>query len=185
MNVQPLKHDPHKTSFYITDALYEELIADFANWQRDELVISRHGRARPFRRLLEHEARLLDQDRLEDWLQVVHAGMRLLGAVEPDRRRSAERNRHHLRRPPAAGRPRLPAAHRLCLVAEAEIAHRAHGQQCRGVRCRPHRHAHGALEFHDRRVPRLRNPLPLSGWCGHRFVEARRDAGRSRCGSST
>ena len=46
-----LKHDPHKTSFYITDALYEEMIADFSNWQRDELVIQRHGRARSVPRL--------------------------------------------------------------------------------------------------------------------------------------
>ena len=64
----PLKHDPHKTSFYITDALYEEIIADFGNWQRDDLVISDMAERDLFRGLLEHEARLLDQDRLEDWL---------------------------------------------------------------------------------------------------------------------
>ena len=64
----PLKHDPHKTSFYITDALYEEIIADFSNWQRDDLVIQDIAERVQFRSLLEHEARLLDQDRLEDWL---------------------------------------------------------------------------------------------------------------------
>ena len=67
MNAPP-KHDPHKTSFYITDALYEELIADFSNWQRDDLVIHDMAERDLFRGLLEHEARLLDQDRLEDWL---------------------------------------------------------------------------------------------------------------------
>ena len=64
-----LKHDPHKTSFYITDALYEQIIADFSTWQRDDFVIHDLAERDLFRGLLEHEARLLDQDRLEDWLQ--------------------------------------------------------------------------------------------------------------------
>ncbi len=65
---QAMQHDPHKTSFYVTDALYEELIADFSNWQRDDLAIADMAERDLFRSLLEHEARLLDQDRLEEWL---------------------------------------------------------------------------------------------------------------------
>ena len=63
-------HDPHKTSFYVTDELYEELIADFSSWQRDELAVSDMAERDLFRQLLEHEARLLDQDRLEEWLKL-------------------------------------------------------------------------------------------------------------------
>lgn len=70
---QALQHDPAKTSFYVTDALYEELIADFSNWQRDELAITDMAERDLFRRLLEHEARLLDQDRLEEWLKLFTA----------------------------------------------------------------------------------------------------------------
>lgn len=65
-----LKHDPHKTSFYINDALYEQIIADFSTWQRDDRVIHNMAERDLFRSLLEHEARLLDQDRLEDWLRL-------------------------------------------------------------------------------------------------------------------
>ena len=66
----PLKHDPARTSFYITDALYDDLVANFTDWQRDELLINDMAERDLFRRLLEHEARLLDNDRLEDWLQL-------------------------------------------------------------------------------------------------------------------
>ena len=69
MNVQTA-HDPSKTSFYVTDALYEELIASFADWQRDDKVITDFAERDRFRRLLEEEARLLDHDRLEDWLKL-------------------------------------------------------------------------------------------------------------------
>lgn len=65
-----LQHDPAKTSFYITNELYEEIIAAFTDWQRDGLVIDDMAERDLFRRLLEHEARLLDNDRLEDWLKL-------------------------------------------------------------------------------------------------------------------
>ena len=41
---------------------------NFSIWQRDDLVIHDMAERDLFRSLLEHEARLLDQDRLEDWL---------------------------------------------------------------------------------------------------------------------
>jgi 3-phenylpropionate/cinnamic acid dioxygenase small subunit len=50
--------DPSRSSHYVSDTLYRELIAHFADPAvRDE-----------FRRLLEREARLLDQLRHDDWL---------------------------------------------------------------------------------------------------------------------
>jgi len=62
--------DPSKTSFYITDELYDDIVAGFTDWQRDERVIDDMAERDLFRRLLEHEARLLDNDRLEDWLKL-------------------------------------------------------------------------------------------------------------------
>lgn len=67
MSVQPA-HDPAKTSYYVNDALYDELIASFSDWQRDDKVIADVAERDRFRRLLEEEARVLDHDRLEDWL---------------------------------------------------------------------------------------------------------------------
>ena len=72
MNAQA-KHDPAKTSFYVNDTLYQDLIANFTDWQRDDLVIEDMAERDLFRRLLEQEARLLDNDRLEDWLKLFAA----------------------------------------------------------------------------------------------------------------
>src|SRR5215212_5426878 len=60
--------NPSRTSHYVTDALYRELIANFSDWQRDELVVADPATRDLFRRVLEREARLLDQLRYEDWL---------------------------------------------------------------------------------------------------------------------
>lgn len=69
----PATHDPSRTSFYVNDALYDEVIDAFTNWQRDELVVTDPAERDLFRRLLEEEARLLDNDRLEDWLKLFSA----------------------------------------------------------------------------------------------------------------
>lgn len=67
MNTQaPL--DPSQSSYYVNDALYRELIANFSAWQNDERSITDAAVRDQFRRLLEREARLLDQLRYEDWL---------------------------------------------------------------------------------------------------------------------
>jgi benzoate/toluate 1,2-dioxygenase beta subunit len=62
------QHDPARTSHYVTDALYRELIENFSNWQRDELAVMDLAERDRFRMLLEREARLLDQLHYEDWL---------------------------------------------------------------------------------------------------------------------
>ena len=66
-----LKQDPSRTSHYVGDALYSELIANFSDWQRDERAISDPSVRDSFRMLLEREARLLDQLRYEDWLAML------------------------------------------------------------------------------------------------------------------
>lgn len=65
--------DPSRTSHYVSDALYSELIANFADWQRDEHVVTDPPVRDFFRSLLEREARLLDQLRYEDWLTMLAA----------------------------------------------------------------------------------------------------------------
>jgi benzoate/toluate 1,2-dioxygenase beta subunit len=62
--------DPSRHSYYVNDALYRELIENFADWQRDELAVADAIERENFRMLLEREARLLDQLRYEDWLKL-------------------------------------------------------------------------------------------------------------------
>jgi benzoate/toluate 1,2-dioxygenase beta subunit len=63
-------NDPSRSSYYVTDAFYRELIAHFTDWQRDERVVAEPVERDRFRMLLEREARLLDQLRYEDWLKL-------------------------------------------------------------------------------------------------------------------
>jgi 3-phenylpropionate/cinnamic acid dioxygenase small subunit len=65
--------DPSRSSYYVSDALYRELIENFADWQNDARAITDVGARDEFRRLLEREARLLDQLRYEDWLAMYAA----------------------------------------------------------------------------------------------------------------
>jgi 3-phenylpropionate/cinnamic acid dioxygenase small subunit len=60
--------DPSRSSYYVDDALYRELIANFSGWQDDDRAIADPMARDEFRRLLEREARLLDQLRYDDWL---------------------------------------------------------------------------------------------------------------------
>jgi len=60
--------DPSRTSYYVSDAYYRELVAQYSDWQRDELSVADPAVRDSFRLLLEREARLLDQLKLEEWL---------------------------------------------------------------------------------------------------------------------
>jgi benzoate/toluate 1,2-dioxygenase beta subunit len=60
--------DPARSSYYVTDALYRELVANFSDWQDDDRAVTDVAIRDEFRRLLEREARLLDQLRYDDWL---------------------------------------------------------------------------------------------------------------------
>ena len=64
----PTPLDPSRSSYYVGDALYRELIENFSEWQVDARAILDVAIRDEFRRLLEREARLLDQLRYEDWL---------------------------------------------------------------------------------------------------------------------
>jgi benzoate/toluate 1,2-dioxygenase beta subunit len=53
---------------YVDDRFYAELVASFRDWQRLELEVTEVTTRDECRRLLEREARLLDEGRFEDWL---------------------------------------------------------------------------------------------------------------------
>ena len=62
------RHDPSRSSYYIDEAFYEDLVRSFADWQRPEHELADPALRDECRRLLEREARYLDQRRFEDWL---------------------------------------------------------------------------------------------------------------------
>ena len=65
--------DPSRHSYYVSDALYRELIANFTGWQDDARAITDVAERDRLRMLLEREARLLDQLRYDDWLALYTA----------------------------------------------------------------------------------------------------------------
>jgi 3-phenylpropionate/cinnamic acid dioxygenase small subunit len=62
-------HDPSRYSYYVDDALYRELIADFATLRQDHPTIEDYAERDLFRGLVEREARLLDGLQFKQWLQ--------------------------------------------------------------------------------------------------------------------
>ena len=101
----PKAPDPSRSSYYISDTLYRELIADFTDWQDDAQAVTDVAVRDEFRRLVEREARLLDQLRYDDWLAMYaaecvywvpstpHAGdpRREIAVMFDDRRRLEDR----------------------------------------------------------------------------------------------
>jgi benzoate/toluate 1,2-dioxygenase beta subunit len=65
--------DPSRSSYYVTDALYRELTENFSGWQDDAYAVTDAAVRDEFRRLLEREARFLDQLRYDDWLAMYAA----------------------------------------------------------------------------------------------------------------
>ena len=66
----PANYDPSRFSYYVSDAFYSELVADFSDWQTDDRAIEDAAERDMFRRLLEQEARILDNLLFEDWLKL-------------------------------------------------------------------------------------------------------------------
>jgi benzoate/toluate 1,2-dioxygenase beta subunit len=65
--------NPSRHSYYVSDAFYRDLIANFTGWQDDARAIADAAERDRFRMLLEREARLLDQLRYDDWLALYTA----------------------------------------------------------------------------------------------------------------
>jgi benzoate/toluate 1,2-dioxygenase beta subunit len=62
--------DPSRVSEYVDDEFYRTLVANFSDWQRDELEVTNPAIRDRCQALLYREARLLDQGQFEAWLSL-------------------------------------------------------------------------------------------------------------------
>lgn len=168
MNVQA--SDPSRTSHYVTDAFYRELIANFSDWQRDDAAVADAAVREHFRALLEREARLLDQLRYEDWLNLFareciywvpstpNAGdpRREVSVMFDDRRRLEDRI-YRLRTGFAWSQ--APASRTVRLIGNVEVFATGHD----GVRMVRSNFLISEFWGDETRI--------LTGWSGHRFVQ--------------
>jgi benzoate/toluate 1,2-dioxygenase beta subunit len=166
--------DPSRSSYYVTDALYRELLENFSDWQNDARAVTDVAARDEFRRLLEREARLLDQLRYDDWLAMYasecvywvpstpNAGdpRREIAIMFDDRRRLEDRV-YRLRTGFAWSQ--APASRTVRLIANVEVFSTA----CDDVRMLRSNFLISEFWGDETRV--------LTGWAGHRIV--RRDSG--------
>jgi 3-phenylpropionate/cinnamic acid dioxygenase small subunit len=161
--------DPSRTSYYVNDALYRALIANFADWQRDDRAVADPAERDLFRRLIEREARLLDQLRYEEWLTLFareciywvpatpNAGdpRREVAVMFDDRRRLEDRV---FRLRTGFAWSQAPASRTVRLIANVEVF-AADRDDVRMVRSNFLIHEFWGDETRF-----------LSGWAGHRFA---------------
>src|SRR5262244_2682365 len=169
MMIQPA-HDPSLVSYYVTDAFYRDLVAQFSNWHRDELAIADPAERDRFRMLIEREARLLDQLAFDEWLAMYapeciywvpaspQAGdPRREVAISFDDRRRMEDRIFRLRTGYAWSQ--APKSRTVRLVSNIEVF---------ATRERTARMVRSNFLISEFRVDGTRY---LSGWCGYRFVQ--------------
>jgi len=160
--------DPSRYSYYVTDAFYRELIADFRDWQDAAREVSDAGERDLFRRLVEREARLLDGLRYQDWLALYApecaywapatpdmGDPRTQVAVTFDDRRRLEDRIYRLRTGYAWSQ--APASRTSRLVSNVEVFDCGRDDQ------RMVRSNFLISEFWDGEI------RMLAGWTGHRF----------------
>src|SRR6202048_3210438 len=165
-----LTHDPSLSSYYVSDALYQELVESFSDWQRDELAIADPSQRDRFRMLIEREARLLDQLRFDEWLSMYapeciywvpgtpEAGdPRREIAISFDDRRRMEDRIYRLRTGHAWSQ--APKSRTVRMISTVEVFATAESS-VRMVRSN--------FLISEFRVDGTRF---LSGWCGHRFAQ--------------
>jgi 3-phenylpropionate/cinnamic acid dioxygenase small subunit len=164
-------HDPSRSSYYVNDALYERLVEAFSDWQRDELAVGDAAVRDHFRRLLEEEARLLDELRFDEWLALYvpeciywvpatpsGGDPRREVAISFDDRRRLEDRIYRLRTGYAWSQ--APRSRTVRMISNVEVFGCA-DQEARMVRSN-----FLIAEF------RVDGTRYLSGWCAHRFIRA-------------
>jgi 3-phenylpropionate/cinnamic acid dioxygenase small subunit len=162
------KHEASRRSYYVTDELYRELLADFTDWQTDDRAIGDLVGRDLFRSLIEREARILDQLRYEEWLELFApeclywvpatpdgGDPRREVAVMFDDRRRLEDRVYRLRTGYAWSQ--APSSRTSRIVSNVEVFRCDHGDQ------RMVRSNFSISEFWDGEI-RI-----LAGWSGHRF----------------
>jgi 3-phenylpropionate/cinnamic acid dioxygenase small subunit len=161
--------DPSRSSYYVNDALYRELIENFSDWQDDARAVTDPAERDAFRRLLEREARLLDQLRYDDWLALYAAECiywvpstpnagdprREISVMFDDRRRLEDRV---YRMRTGFAWSQAPASRTVRLVTNVEVFATAHD----GVRMLRSNFLISEFWGDETRV--------LTGWTGHRVV---------------
>jgi benzoate/toluate 1,2-dioxygenase beta subunit len=165
-----LTHDPSISSYYVDDALYQELVDGFSDWQREERAINGPEERDRFRALIEREARLLDALAFDEWLAMYSPeciywvpGTPQAGdprreiAISFDDRRRLEDRIYRLRTGYAWSQ--APKSRTVRMVSNVEVF--ATGQ----ASVRMVRSNFLISEF------RVDGTRFLSGWCGHRFVQ--------------
>ena len=161
--------DPSLTSFYVTEAFYQQLVDDFTDWQRDDLAVTDPAGRDCFRMLVEREARLLDRLDFDPWLAMYvpeciywvpgtpNAGdPRREIAISFDDRRRMEDRIYRLRTGYAWSQAPKSRTVRLITNVEVFATGRADTRMVRSNFL--------ISEF------RVDGTRMLSGWCGHRFV---------------
>ena len=165
----PAQRDPSRRSYYVSDALYRDVIGNFSDWQDDARAVTDVAVRDEFRRLLEREARLLDQLRYDDWLAMYasecvywvpstpNAGdpRREIAIMFDDRRRLEDRV-YRLRTGFAWSQ--APASRTVRLVANVEVFATAHDD------ARMLRSNFLISEFWGDETRQL------TGWSGHRVM---------------
>jgi 3-phenylpropionate/cinnamic acid dioxygenase small subunit len=165
----PVPPDPSRSSYYVNDGFYRELIENFIDWQDDARAETDAAARDRFRRLLEREARLLDQLRYDEWLALYVAECvywvpstpaagdprREISVMFDDRRRLEDRV-YRLRTGFAWSQ--APASRTVRLITNVEVFAAARGD------ARMLRSNFLISEFwgNETRV--------LTGWTGHRVV---------------
>jgi 3-phenylpropionate/cinnamic acid dioxygenase small subunit len=162
-------HDPSLTSHYVTDAFYRELVDAFTGWQRDELAVSDAAERDRFRVLIEREARLLDQLDFDPWLAMYapeclywvpatpeRGDPRREVAISFDDRRRMEDRIFRLRTGYAWSQ--APKSRTVRMMSNVEVFAAGAARMVRSN-----------FLISEFRPDGVRF---LSGWCGHRFVEA-------------
>jgi 3-phenylpropionate/cinnamic acid dioxygenase small subunit len=167
--MQPAR-DPSLTSYYVTDAFYRELMASFADWQREDRLITDAAERDRFRGLIEREARLLDQLDFDPWLAMYSPeciywvpGTPAAGdprreiAMSFDDRRRMEDRIYRLRTGYAWSQ--APKSRTVRMISNVEVFTAASANQ---------RMVRSNFLISEFRPDGVRF---LSGWCAHRFVE--------------
>jgi 3-phenylpropionate/cinnamic acid dioxygenase small subunit len=165
----PRSSDPSRSSYYVNDELYRQLIADFTDWGDDAQAVTDAAVRDEFRRLVEREARLLDQLRYDEWLAMYAAECvywvpstpqagdprREIAVMFDDRRRLEDRI-YRLRTGFAWSQ--APQSRTVRLITNVEVFATARDD------ARMLRSNFLINEFWDRET------RTLAGWAGHRLV---------------
>ena len=162
--------DPSRVAEYVDDEFYQKLVANFSDWQRDELEVTNPAIRARCEALLYREARLLDQGQFEGWLGLYApeclywvpatpqgGDPRKEVAIAFDDRRRLEDRIYRLRTGYAWSQ--VPPSRTARLVANLEVF---------GTEARSTYMVRSTFVINEFRAGETRR---LAGWYGHRLAE--------------